>query len=322
MFSENTDTCRPSRRCLPRFLHRVYLHRVGNGHLHASLALAAAVLWMGCAGGAPPVGTGSATAASAGSIRFARAVVRVEDIQTAAKYEADLSGTYDTLPPVGAAWFTLLDGSSHVLVTAGHATSQTREGKLKPADGGTGSLAMMLNMFAKTPALHTTYASPSDPNFYDDNDFKREVQKLIVARHPRVVLDLHASHPDHPYDVDFGTMEGRSLLGRVSLLDVLAARLHDEGLSNFSQDFFSAAKNETITKWVSALGVPVIQCEINSTWLLPAPEKVQAATSDGGADRGSVRRPADEWANAIQYQRFAALLQGLIRYVGEIDSAP
>jgi hypothetical protein len=222
------------------------------------------------------------------------------------------------MPPTEAAWFTVLPGPSHVLVVAGHATSQTREGKLKPADGGTGSLAAALNRLAGTTVIHTTYASPSDPNFYDDNEFKRSLRKLVQERQPRLVLDLHASHPDHPYDVDFGTMEERSLLGQPALLDRLGARMREEGIANFSQDFFSASKNQTITKWVSGLGVPAIQCEINSTWLLPAPVK----SAPGMRDAGAESHPANEWDHALQYQRFAQLLQALVRFVREADEAP
>jgi len=291
---------------------RVYLRAV---NLLRCVFLVVTLIAPACGGGTSAPDT--VPSAASLQVRFKKAIVRVEDVQFAAKYEAELAQHYTTLAPSNGTWFTVLDGSSRVLVTAGHATAQTREGQLKPADGGTGSLAMMLNRLTHTTTIHTTYASPSDPNYYDDNDFKRAVKKLIEERHPRVVLDLHASHPDHPYDVDFGTMEGRSLLGQTRLLDSLASRLRDEGLGNFSQDFFGASKNQTITKWVSGMGVPTIQCEINSTWLLPAPE-VPSSSADAGASTGL--NPADEWRNAIQYQRFAELLEGLLRFVSEVDA--
>lgn len=272
-----------------------------------------ALAWCGC--GAERTATPGATSA-AHSVSRRRAIVTVDDVQVAARYEAALSESYDTLPPADAAWFTVLQGPSHVLVIAGHATSQMREGKLKPADAGTGSLAAALHRLAGTTVIQTTYASPSDPNFYDDNAFKREVRRLVEEIRPRLVLDLHASHPNHPYDVDFGTMEGRSLLGQVALLDHLEARLHEESISNLSWDFFSASKNHTIIKWVSRMGVPAVQCEINSTWLLPPSARPVASTGKAGA----TSQPADEWANALQYQRFAQVLQALVRFVREVDA--
>jgi hypothetical protein len=273
-----------------------------------------------------PLTTAPETNSAVVQTRFRKAIVRVEDVQAAAKYEAELSQRYNVPPPPGTPWFTVLQGNSRVLVVAGHATAHTREGSLKPADGGTGSLAMILNRLARTTAIHTTYASPSDPNYYDDNDFKRMVKLLVEERHPGIVLDLHASHPDHPYDVDFGTMEGRSLLGHMRLLERLAVSLRDEGLVNFSHDFFGASKNQTITKWVSGLGVATIQCEINSTWLIPTPDKVQGRDGGEAVDKdrngAATFRPANEWTNALQYQHFAELLQGFVRYIAEIDAAP
>jgi hypothetical protein len=230
--------------------------------------------------------------------------LKPEDVDAADKYEAALSDHYEIPAPKGSGWFVVLQGKSRVLVVAGHATAQTRDHQIKPADGGTGSLAMMLNRYADTPVIQTTYESPSDPNYYDDNDFKATLKTLVSTLHPLMVIDLHASHPSRPYDVDFGTMDGASLLGHPDLLERLAFRLRSEGLENLSQDFFGASKNQTVTKWVSGLGVPTIQCEINASWLLPAP---------------AAGKPADPWTTSLQHHRFSELLEGLVRYVSEID---
>lgn len=280
------------------------------------LGVALAVVSVGCVAEPPAAPlAGKQTSGRLASKLFRTSLIDVDEVKIAAQYEADLSRDYYSLPASGASWLRVLGGSSRVLVTAGHATAQMRDGKLKPADAGTGSLAMMLNRVAHATVVVTTLASPSDPNYYDENAFKREVKLLVERQRPAVVLDLHASSPAHPYDLDFGTMNGRSLLGQSTLLEVLASRLQEEGLANFSQDFFGASKNQTITKWVSGMGVPTIQCEINSTWLLPAPEV------EGTLDRGGgAIRPALEWANAIQYQRFAELLEGFVRFIAEVDS--
>lgn len=121
----------------------------------------------------------------------------------------------------------------------------------------------------------------------------------MIRRHePAVVLDLRASRSNCPYDVDFGTMGGRSLLGREHLLKRLAATLQQEGMRNFSQDFFAASRGGTVTKFVSGQGVPCVQLEFNSTWMLP---------------------PSGGQANALQNQRFAQLLQALVRFAQRFD---
>jgi hypothetical protein len=219
-----------------------------------------------------------------------RAIVTVEDVQRSIDDEKVFAERADRLPRGGEPWFAVLDGCTEVLVTAPHATKPTRDGRLRFADSGTGSLAVALHRLAGARVIHTTLASPSDPNYHDDNDFKAAVAAALAARTPVLVIDLHASHEFRPYDVDFGTMGRRSLLGREELLAALSAALRAEGLTNQSLDFFAAATNQTITKWVSARGVPAIQLEISATWL--------------GAGAGS-----------LQAHRYAQLLQGLVRFI-------
>ena len=218
-----------------------------------------------------------------------------EDADLAAACEERLARSYEAPPAAGEPWLRALSGGSSVLVTAPHATAQTRDGETKSADGGTGSLAVMLNALAGTPAIYTTRLSPSDPNYYDDNEFKQTLARSLDDRRPRVVLDLHGSHPSRPYDVDFGTMGGASLGPAPELLPRLASALRAEGLAAFSQDYFPAARNRTVTRFVAARGVPVVQLEINATWLL----------RPGRPD--------------LARQRFAQLLQGLVRFVAAVD---
>ncbi len=253
----------------------------------ALLSLVAA-LASGCAAGGPGTPDLGAVAPL-----FPRAFVIREDTDVAFACEASLAQSYEAPPAPGEPWFRVLPGRSGVLVTAPHATGQTREGQIKPADGGTGSLAVMVNALAGTRAIYTTRLSPADPNFYDDNEFKQALARAIDERRPRVVLDLHASDSGRPYDVDFGTMAGTSLPG--DLLSRLAASLRAEGPVAFSQDFFAAARNRTVTRFAAARGVPAVQLEINATWL-------------PGARAGDPGR-----------QRFAQLLQALVRFAAAVD---
>lgn len=257
-----------------------------------ALACAALALCASCRQTAVPTGH---------TAYFPKAIIAKEHVEEAVRVETALAANYRTPAPAGQAWFEVLDGRSTVMIVAGHATAQVREGRVKEADGGTGSLAVMLNRLAGCPVIHTTHLCPSDPNYEDDNDFKRELDRMLVRYKPTVVLDLHASHWYRPYDVDFGTMGGTSLRIRYTLLARLARTLRAEGMRNFSQDYFAAAKNKTVTKWVSGRGVPCVQLEINSTWMLPPAGDPQGA---GGV---------------LQYQRFAQVLQGLVRFVESID---
>lgn len=225
-----------------------------------------------------------------------KAIITKGHIVDAIAFEKSLAQNASRLAPEGTPWFAVRKGNSKVLVTAPHATRPTRNGELRAyADGGTGSLAEMLHRLADATVIYTTYASPSDPNYYDDNEFKRSLSRLADETRPQIVLDLHVSHCNRPYDLDIGTMNGRSLLGRTRLLSRLLAILHEEGMANFSSNYFAAGKAQTVTKFVSSKGVPCVQLELSSTW-----------TSPGTSD--------------LHAHRYAQLLQALVRFIKEVDN--
>lgn len=87
---------------------------------------------------------------------FPRAIITPEHIREAAAFEAELAKRYDQPAPAAQPWFQVLPGGSKVMVVASRATSQVREGGVKPPDAGTGSLAVMLNRLAGCPAIYTT----------------------------------------------------------------------------------------------------------------------------------------------------------------------
>lgn len=220
-----------------------------------------------------------------------KAVIDVPHIQEASKMQTDIDAQADKNAPADTPWFVVLKGSAPIIITAPHATKPFRDGSYRFADGaGTAALARQLNTLGCATVIYTRYQSPSDPNYYDDNAFKQEIAKLIKEQKPTLLLDLHGSSPLRPYDVDFGTMNGASLLGNTDIIPTLSDALRKEGLLNLSDNYFPAAKNQTITKYASGLGVPTVQLEINGTWLAPALDNASA-------------------------HRYAQLLQALTRYV-------
>jgi len=221
-----------------------------------------------------------------------RAIVVSANIDSMMVYEKRFSANDSTPPPPNIKWYEYIKGKKNILVIAGHATAQTRDGKMRQADAGTGSLAIELNKLTGVPILYTTWFTPSDPNYYDNNEFKDSLAKLLIELKPVFVIDLHSSWPSRPYDIDFGTMKGKSYLGKKYFLNRLKKTFSKEGLINQSQDFFPAEKNLTITKFVSAKGLPCIQFEINANYLTP------------------------ELGN-IYAQKTAQLLQALIRFINE-----
>ncbi len=220
-----------------------------------------------------------------------KALIDTAPVIEAAQLAKDFNASADKPAPEGLAWYRIVEGDAPIVVSAPHATQPFREGKYRFADGGgTAALAIELNKLSGVSIIYTTYESPSDPNFYDDNDYKRALKLLIERKHPLLLLDLHGSAPQRPYDVDFGTMDGASLLGKASYVADLTTALNNEDIRNLSWNYFPAAKNQTVTRFAAGLGVPAIQLEINATWLMP-----------------------DQ--NELMAHRFAELLQALDRFV-------
>lgn len=220
-----------------------------------------------------------------------RAIVEKLSVEEAIQTEKDLDSKSDRQAPEGIPWFEVIEGSARIIITAPHATKPFREGEYRFSDGGgTAALAKALNKLTGATIIYTTYSSPSDPNYYDDNAFKRTLDNLINAHKPVLILDIHGSHAYRPYDVDLGTMDGQSLFGNEAIAATLVEALRAEGLINVSYNYFGAAKNQTITKFASARGVPAIQMEISSTWLVPS-------------------------QNDLSAHRFAQLLQAMVKYI-------
>ena len=221
-----------------------------------------------------------------------KAFVTPSNIDSVIFFEKKFSKNDSTPAPNKISWFEYRSGTKKILIIAGHATAQMRDGKIKQSDAGTGSIAIELNKLLNVPVLFTTYLSPSDPNYYDNNEFKDTLSKIADKIKPIIVIDLHGSHPYRPYDIDFGTMNGKSYLTRLDLFNNVKLAFRNEGFTNQSQDFFSAEKNQTVTKYLYNKGIPCIQLEINSNYL--------------SADQSN-----------IYGQKTAQLLQALICFIDE-----
>jgi len=225
-----------------------------------------------------------------------KAIIDIPSITEAIDIETTIDAQGTNSAPEGKPWFNVIEGNVPIIVTAPHATCPFREGKYRFSDGaGTAAVAILLNKLAGVTAIYTTYESPSDPNYYDDNDFKATLLKEIEKKHPILLLDIHGSSGFRPYDVDFGTMNGQSLLGNKHAFSLLVHCLKEEGLLNLSGNYFSASDHQTDAKFASKHGVPAIQLEINSTWLIPAQGDLYA-------------------------HRFAELLQALDKYINIEES--
>ncbi len=223
-----------------------------------------------------------------------KALVEPKQVISAIALEKEINARGHRVMPKGVSWFKVIQGTAPIVITAPHATRPLREGKRRFSDGaGTAALAVELAKMTGATVIYTTYEGPSDPNYYDDNRFKEELARVLSLKRPKLVIDLHGSHPFRSYDIDLGTMNGESLQGERQWITRLVQYLNGEGINSISYNRFPAAKNQTITKFVSKKGIPAIQLEVNATYVTPA-------------------------AGNIEAQRFSKLLQALARFINGV----
>ncbi len=183
-------------------------------------------------------------------------------------FQSEIQANNDIFPPSGIEGFRAIKGTRKVLLSAPHATRHVREGSTKVADYCTGAIARAVTELTGATIIYTTHKSALDPNFYDFADgttipYKQNIAALASETPFIILLDIHGASETQPFDVDFGTMFGKSLLGKDDLLVQLKNSLTAKGIASLSSDFFAAEQHQTVTKFASSKNIPAVQLEIN-----------------------------------------------------------
>ena len=200
----------------------------------------------------------------------------VEDLleQNIPKYASELecAGFYvlGNFPAGVEEAFLYLPGRLPVLFSAPHAVRHMRQGKAKPSDTFTGTLAVLLNYLGSCNVLVNRRNYGGDPNFDRVCEYKQSLLNILNERCIEVVLDLHGATEKHGFAIDAGTLRGRSLGDRPELLLSLEDCLQSYGITGLSRDYFPAAKQHTVTRFVCEnTDIPAIQLEISRKYRRP-----------------------------------------------------
>ena len=162
-------------------------------------------------------------------------------------------------------------------MTAPHATNHIRMKKFKVFERYTGALSVLLHSLTGSASLYTNSVSISDPNYYDDCDFKEKLGVICKENRRYFLLDIHGTGEEREYDIYPGVGKDKEfLLGHNEYLEDLFITARKYSISCGSLDKFPASKQQTVTKYAATrLGVPSMQLEINRKYRLPEnnPEK-------------------------------------------------
>ena len=164
-----------------------------------------------------------------------------------------------------------LEGTVPVLVTCPHSTAHLRMGKLKRHEFYTAALGAVLHSVLGCHCLYANREQETDPNYYDDCDFKIVLGKILSERKVDLVVDIHGTGNERPEDLFPGVGTGKEfLLSAPDVLDKFYLTAEKHGIAAGGADIFPAARQMTVAKFAAnRFSVPAIQIEISDRLRMP-----------------------------------------------------
>lgn len=165
----------------------------------------------------------------------------------------------------------LLTGNNPILITCPHATVHIREEKRKIMEIYTAAIGTILHSLLDCFCLYTNRVQNIDPNYYDECDFKKRVEKIAAENDIKFLVDLHGTGSRRKYDIYPGIgKKSEFLLGRNQILKNLFLVAKENNISIGSLELFPAVRQMTVTKFAARkLKIPSMQIEINQKLRIP-----------------------------------------------------
>lgn len=198
------------------------------------------------------------------------------------EYEQFSAGEYRGLPDAPA--FRIVEGDLPVVISAPHAVSQLREGKVKPSDDFTGPLALAAAEIAGCHAIVATRFDGGDPNWDPLNrcPYKQALVDHVKRRGIVAVLDVHGVPAASPFAIEIGSADGVSVLARPGVDEHVCSLLRDDlapYLEKHQREIIlngahAARGRNTVTSTVSReCGVVALQLEVSTPFRVPCGRK-------------------------------------------------
>lgn len=169
------------------------------------------------------------------------------------RFEADHNDTYD-----------IKIGQIPVILTSAHGIEQEkRGGKVKLAEPLTRGIAKYVSKKTSCCYLVKNEDTGVDPNKANNDEFKKILLELIEKNHIKLLIDLHGAKKERNFDVEIGTLEGRSADAKI--VGDLVECLQKNGVTKIA--FNDPFKGGFITRTVyENCGINCIQLEINGDY--------------------------------------------------------
>lgn len=106
--------------------------------------------------------------------------------------------------------FSVVEGELPVIVSAPHAVSQLREGRVKPSDDFTGAMAVVVAELSGANAITASCYDDCDPNWdpFETCAYKQALAEMVRELGAVAVLDLHGVPAAAPDAIEIGSADG------------------------------------------------------------------------------------------------------------------
>ena len=180
--------------------------------------------------------------------------------------------------------FSVVEGELPVIVSAPHAVSQLREGRVKPSDDFTGAMALVVAELSGASAIVASRYDACDPNWdsFEACAYKQTLAGLVRQCGAVAVLDLHGVPAAASDAIEIGSADGFAVRAMPGV-DEFACRFLREQLhehlerhgKTVSLNARHAARGpNTVTHAIARqCGVAALQFEISSPFRVPIDAK-------------------------------------------------
>ena len=176
--------------------------------------------------------------------------------------------------------FFITAGTLPVLISAPHAVSQLRDGRVKPSDDFTGAMALAMANLAGCFAIVASRYDACDPNWdpYERCAYKQALVRTVCENGIVAVLDIHGVPAASPYAIEIGSADGQTVRAHPGtdeyacrlLRERLETHLADQGKTIALNKRHAARNHDTVTRTVSReCGIIALQVEISTPFRVP-----------------------------------------------------
>ena len=182
----------------------------------------------------------------------------------------------DDAPP-----FSIVEGELPVVVSAPHAVSQLREGRVKPSDDFTGAMALAVAELSGASSIVASRFDASDPNWdpLERCSYKQTLASMVRELGVVAVLDLHGVPAAAPDAIEIGSADGytvRALPGADEfacriLRERLRGHLRKRGKAVSLNARHAARGRNTVAHAIAReCGVVALQLEVSTPFRVPS----------------------------------------------------